>query len=237
MPLHSAKRKNVSNSLQAKCRGLAPCLSLLPLPAQHSMESALCAAIVTNFVESSGDIVQMSAVSDMVNGWNGGIIQAGRHAAFVTPTYLVSTLYTFHLGEVRLASTLRGPNVDSTQDGKEIPTRDAVVSRSTKARQIHIKVVNTDPSKAIPLQISQTGVHVSNPARLETLNGSALTERTTSHVRNWCTPRGAQLPRSALFITLPEHAVSVIAMDIDLKMMGSRQPRCLSRHRRSGFDL
>ncbi len=40
----------------------------------------------------------MSAVSDLVNGWPGGIIQASRHGVFVTPIYLVNRLYATHLG-------------------------------------------------------------------------------------------------------------------------------------------
>ena len=60
---------------------------MLPLPRQHSMESALYAARLMNVFERSGDLVAMTAVSDLVNGWPGGIIQAGRHGVYVTPTY------------------------------------------------------------------------------------------------------------------------------------------------------
>jgi alpha-L-arabinofuranosidase len=93
----------------------------LPLPAQHSMQSALYGARLMNVFERTGDMVGMSAVSDMVNGWSGGIIQASRHAVFVTPTYLVNTLYASHLGHERLASTLRGPTFDSTLEGMAVP--------------------------------------------------------------------------------------------------------------------
>src|SRR6266702_3764217 len=56
----------------------------LPLPRQHSMESALYAVRLMNVFERSGDLVEMSAVSDMVNGWSGGVIQASRHGVFIT---------------------------------------------------------------------------------------------------------------------------------------------------------
>ena len=46
----------------------------------------------------------MTAVSDLVNGWSGGIIQASRHDVFVTPTYLVIRLYNETLGRDRLAA-------------------------------------------------------------------------------------------------------------------------------------
>ena len=44
-----------------------------PVPSQHSMESALYAVRLMNVFERS-DIVAMSAVSDMVNGWSGGMV-------------------------------------------------------------------------------------------------------------------------------------------------------------------
>ena len=77
----------------------------LPIERQYSMESALYGARLMNVFERS-DLVEMSAVSDLVNGWPGGIIQAGRHSVFVTPLYLVNQLYSEHRGDVRLASTV-----------------------------------------------------------------------------------------------------------------------------------
>jgi len=188
----------------------------LPLPAQHSMESALYAACLMNVFERTGNLVAMSAVSDMVNGWSGGIIQASRHAVFATPTYLVNVLYASHLGRERLASALRGPTFDSTLEGTAVPSIDAVVSRSANGRQIFIKIVNSDPSQAIPTQILLTGVQVAKQARTETLNGDELkasndfTHPDLVHVTADTIAAG-----SSFAITLPKHSVSVITMDVD----------------------
>jgi len=46
----------------------------LPSKRQYSMESALYGARLMNVFERSGEIVEMSAVSDLVNGWAGGVI-------------------------------------------------------------------------------------------------------------------------------------------------------------------
>ena len=70
----------------------------LPTERQYSMESALYGARLMNVFERMGDLVEMSAVSDLVNGWPGGIIQAGRHGVFVSPIYLVNQLYNEHRG-------------------------------------------------------------------------------------------------------------------------------------------
>lgn len=69
----------------------------LPVPRQHSMESALYGARLMNVFERSTDVVEMTAVSDLINGWPGGVIQASRHSLFVTPTYLAIKLYNEHL--------------------------------------------------------------------------------------------------------------------------------------------
>ncbi len=188
----------------------------LPLPAQHSMESALYAARLMNVFERTGNLVAMSAVSDMVNGWSGGIIQASRHAVFATPTYLVNVLYASHLGRERLASALRGPTFDSTLEGTAVPSIDAVVSRSANGGQIFIKIVNSDPSQAIPTRILLTGVHVAKQARIETLNGNELkasndfTHPDLVHVTTDTIVAGPSFA-----ITLPRHSVSVITMDVD----------------------
>lgn len=188
----------------------------LPLPAQHSMESALYGARLMNVFERSGNLVQMSAVSDMVNGWNGGIIQASRHAVFVTPTYLVNMLYASRLGQERLTAILRGPTFDSMQEGTGISVLDAVVSRSASGRQIFVKIVNTDPSQAILLWISTAGTHVAKQAQIETLNSDTLTASNDFshpdrvHITEQSIEAGASFT-----ITLPEHSVSVITMDVE----------------------
>jgi alpha-N-arabinofuranosidase len=188
----------------------------LPLPAQHSMESALYAARLMNVFERTGDLVQMSAVSDMVNGWNGGMVQASRHAVFVTPTYLVNALYASHLGRDRLISTLLGPTFDSTLEGTSVPALDAVVSRSANGRQIFIKIVNTDPLQAIPTQILITGVHIIKRAHIETLNTNELKAS-----NDFTHPDSVRVTSTAIAggptfaITLPEHSVSVVTIGID----------------------
>ena len=187
----------------------------LPLPRQQSMESALYAARLMNVFERSGDVVQMSAVSDMVNGWTGGVIQASRHAVYVTPTYFVNALYASHLGHDRLSSTLQGPTFDSTLEGKAIPTIDAVASRSSDGRQIFIKAVNSDPKSDAITKVSLTGVQVARDAQIEMLDSDELTTSNDfSHpdaVHVTTNKIGAGL---SFTVTLPRHSVSVITLQV-----------------------
>ena len=187
----------------------------LSLPQQHSMESAIYAARLMNVFERSGDVVQMSAVSDMVNGWTGGVIQASRHAVFVTPTYLVNQLYASHLGRERISITLQSPLFDSTLEGKSVPALDAVVSRSADGRQMFIKAVNTDPANAIDAKVSVEHAAISRRARMETLNGNGLT--TSNDFTNPDAVAVSDRPIEAgrnFTLTLPEHSVSVITLEV-----------------------
>jgi alpha-N-arabinofuranosidase len=187
----------------------------LPLPRQHSMEAALYAARLMNVFERTGDLVEMSAVSDMVNGWSGGVIQASRHAVFVTPTYLVNMLYATHLGRQRLASTLRGPTFDSTLEGKAIPTIDAVVSRTADGRRVFIKAVNTDP-RALPLEVLLAGVRARQQAHIEILNGDGLTASNDfTHPDTVHITMNSLAAGPSFTVTLPEHSVSVITLEVD----------------------
>jgi alpha-N-arabinofuranosidase len=185
-------------------------------PRQHSMESAIYAGRLMNVFERTGELVQMSAVSDLVNGWTGGIIQASRHGIFVTPTYFVNALYASHLGRDRLSSTLRGPTFDSTLEGKAVPTLDAVVSRSADGRQIFIKAVNTDPAHPVSTKVSLTGVTIAHQAKMETLNSDGLTT-----ANDFSHPDAVRVETSlfdagpSFTLMLREHSVSVITLQVE----------------------
>ena len=187
----------------------------LPLPRQHSMESALYAGRLMNVFERAGDRVEMSAVSDMVNGWTGGVIQASRHGVFVTPTYLVNALYASHLGRYRLAATVEGPTFDATLEGKSVPTMDAVVSRSVDGRKIFIKAVNTDPAKTLITKITLSGARVSPQGQIETINGESLmsfNDFTHPNAVHSTTNKFTQ--GSTFVVRLPQHSVSVITLEL-----------------------
>ncbi|HET7457790.1 MAG TPA: alpha-L-arabinofuranosidase C-terminal domain-containing protein, partial [Gemmatimonadaceae bacterium] len=119
----------------------------VPERMQHGMDAALYGARMMLVFERASPIVAMSAVSDMVNGWPGGIIQAGRERAFVSPLYHANAMFAAHAGRDRLRTTVDGPafGVDPTRRGALAPAVDAVASRSADGRRIFVKLVNTDP--------------------------------------------------------------------------------------------
>jgi alpha-L-arabinofuranosidase len=169
----------------------------LPTARQYSMEAALYGARLMNVFERSGDLVEMSAVSDLVNGWPGGIIQAGRHDVFVTPIYLVNQLYSTHRGEVRLASEINSPTFNTSREGTNVSYLDATASRS--GNTIFVKAVNTDPTSALTTTITLRGLKPFGAAEVKTLTDPALSIQTRS------IPAGDRL-----VVTLPKKSVSVI---------------------------
>ncbi|HET7287691.1 MAG TPA: alpha-L-arabinofuranosidase C-terminal domain-containing protein, partial [Pyrinomonadaceae bacterium] len=157
----------------------------LPLERQYSIESAIYGARLMNVFERSGDLVEMSAVSDLVNGWPGGIIQASRHDVFITPLYLVNQIYNEHRGDVRLSTTVNTPDVDATA--------------SRRGNTIFIKAVNTNLTSSFVTTITVEGVAPGTRAEIKTIAGRAATVQSKS------------IPAGRRFTTtLPNQSVSVI---------------------------
>ena len=90
----------------------------LPEARQYSMEAALYGARLLNVFERSSPLVAMSAESDLVNGWPGGIVQASRDGVFVSPLYHVNQLYNDHLGRDRLEDLGRRADVRHEPGGQ-----------------------------------------------------------------------------------------------------------------------
>jgi alpha-N-arabinofuranosidase len=160
----------------------------LPLERQYSIEAALYGARLMNVFERSGDLVKMSAVSDLVNGWPGGIIQASRHDVFVTPIYLVNQLYNDHRGDVRLSTTVSSPDIDATA--------------SRRGNTIFIKAVNMSLTSSFVTTIGLEGVAPAARAEIQTIAGRAASVETKS------------IPVSRRFVVkLPRESVSVITIN------------------------
>ncbi|HJQ27549.1 MAG TPA: alpha-L-arabinofuranosidase C-terminal domain-containing protein [Blastocatellia bacterium] len=184
-------------------------------PQQYSMLSALYGARLMNVFERTNGLVAMSAVSDLVNGWPGGIIQASRHAVFVSPVYHANALYANHLGVERLRATVDSPLFDSSREGKGVPYLDAIVSRSADARQIYIKAVNTHQSRPISVKVNLAGAQASGSAEVWTLAANSLND-----ANSFATPDAVAVRRSTIQaapsfdVLLPEHSVTILTLTI-----------------------
>ena len=181
----------------------------------YSIDQALYAARLMNVFERSNAIVSMSAVSDLVNGWSGGIIQAGRRSVFVAPTYLVNQLYVEHLGAERLATTVESPVFDSSLEGKAISYLDAVASRSRDGRRVFVKAVNTDHARPLSTAIKLVGAKVGPRAEL-----AAITATSPGAFNSFVTPDAIAIRRSSIeaaettTVTLPPASVVILTLEV-----------------------
>jgi alpha-L-arabinofuranosidase len=180
---------------------------------QHSILSALYGARLMNVFERRGGLVTMSAVSDLINGWPGGIIQASRHGVFVTPLYLVNQLYATRLGAERLAARVESPTFDSSREGKNVPALDVVVSRSADGKRIFVKAVNTDLTKPVNVRVKISGASVGPQADVETVRADS-----PAAANSFATPQAVTIRRSTVgagndfVVELPQHSVSVVTL-------------------------
>ena len=184
----------------------------LPSERQYSIESALYAARLMNVFERSG-VVGMSAVSDLVNGWPGGIIQAGRQSVFVSPIYLVNQLYGEHRGDLLLSTTVSSPTFNTSREGTNISYLDAVASRTTDGKTVFIKAVNTSRTSALLTTITIDGAIPAARAEIDTLTAPSVNVFNDFSRPNAVFIQQRMLPSGRRFsVTLPKQSVSVIVL-------------------------
>jgi alpha-N-arabinofuranosidase len=187
----------------------------LPEARQHSMEAAVYGARLMNVFERSAPFVAMSAASDLVNGWPGGIIQASRTGLFVTPLYHVNQLYATRLGRRRLWTWVEGPTFDSSREGRGVPYVDATASRAgDDDARIYVKIVNTDPARSVDVTVTVHGVALLPDAEWVLLAGDGPQARTSFGAPDAIAPRRLSLRpgKGGFDVRLPAQSVSVITL-------------------------
>lgn len=211
--------RDVDKLIQQEAKGRTIRLAInewgldLPETRQHSMEAALYGARLMNVFERSSPLVAMSAESDLVNGWPGGIIQVSRDRLFVTPLYHVNVLYQ-HVGRDRLRTTVEGPTFDTSREGTAVPVLDAVASRAADRSAIYLKVVNTDPANAVNTHIELRGVAVQPAGVWHVLSAETLQAHNSFATPAAVRPRGGGpiAAGSRMDVLLPARSVSVIVL-------------------------
>jgi alpha-N-arabinofuranosidase len=166
-----------------------------------------------NVFERSSPLVAMTAESDLVNGWPGGIIQAGRDRLFVTPAYHLNQLYNAHRGRDRLKVSVEGPTFDTSKEGTGVPVVDAVASRSADGSEIYVKAVNTSPTSAVDTEIDLRGVDVRPEGEWHVLTAPTVETHNSFATPDAVRPRREMLkPGPRFHVALPPRSVSVIVL-------------------------
>jgi alpha-N-arabinofuranosidase len=180
----------------------------VPESRQHGMDAALYGARLMLVFERASPLVAMTAVSDLINGWPGGIIQASRHGVFVTPLYHANRLFAGHLGAERLATEVAGPSFGA-------PALDAVASRSADGRLIYLKIVNAHPTLALDARVELRGVAIGAATEWELLAAPGPAARNDFAAPDAIAPRQVPLRGGARFtLRLPARSVSVVTLHV-----------------------
>jgi alpha-N-arabinofuranosidase len=191
----------------------------LPVPRQHSMEAALYGARLMNVFERQGDLIAMSAVSDLVNGWPGGIIQASRHRVFTTPTYSVIEAYSKNRGDWRVAAEVDSALTLQPADpelGSDVPALDAVASVTDDGRTLFLKLVNTSPDRDVTAGLQVSGATSAVVEQLLRIGGASLEEANDFGASPIGLVSAPQPSAGApLRVTLERHSVTVVRLRLE----------------------
>jgi alpha-N-arabinofuranosidase len=188
----------------------------LPMPRQHTMEPALYGARLMNAFERQGDLIAMSAISDLVNGWPGGIIQASRHRVYTTPQYSVIQAYARSRGDWRVAAEVESALTHRPTDpelGTEVPALDAVASVTDDGKTLFLKLVNTSLDRAVAARIEVTGAAPGSGRVLRV--GSESLEQSNSFRGTPIRVRESELSAAdAGSVHLDAHSVTVVRLEL-----------------------
>jgi alpha-N-arabinofuranosidase len=180
----------------------------------YSMEGALYGARLMNVFERSSPTVAMSAESDLVNGWPGGIIQASRHGLFVSPLYYVNLLYNQSLGRERLRTAVVGPTFDTSNEGRGVQALDAVASRSADGSRLFVKLVNTSAAN-VNARIELRGAAIAPEAEWHVLAADGPALRNGFATPDAIRPRREVVRAGPSFeLSLPRQSVSVLVVKV-----------------------
>ena len=183
------------------------------------MQAALYGARLMNAFERKGDLIEMSAISDLVNGWPGGVIQASRRRLFTTPNYAVIRAYNAHRGDWRLEAETEVNVLHQPTDpelGKDIPALDVVASISEDGKEIQLKVVNTSMDTDIPTEIRIEGLDgsIASEAEVVTIRGATLEAANSFQEPDAVTARQRSLSSAGgrISFSFEKHSVNVIVL-------------------------
>ena len=170
-----------------------------------------------NVFERQGDLIRMSAVSDLVNGWPGGVIQASRHDVFTTATYSVIEAYNSHRGDWRLKSDVECSIEYDPGDpslGTAVPALDVSVTANDEGTELFLKVVNTSAENPIRARVELEGIEsqLGDKGTATTVTAATLETANTFSEPDLVSSGRSEFPISGprFEYAFPEHSVTVI---------------------------
>ena len=173
----------------------------------QSMEGAVYASRMMNGFERNGGIVEANSISDLLNGWVGGIIQASRDRIYGTAQYYAVKLYGDHFGTDRLQAEVTSPLL---QPGT--PAIDAVATRTADASTLFVKISNADQTHAIRTTIDLRGFAPEAEVAMDLLSASSPLVRNSFSNPQQISPAETEVDCGyGCAIVLPPDSVAVLS--------------------------
>ena len=140
----------------------------------ESMEGAVYAARAMNGFERDGDIVEANCISDLLNGWVGGVIQASRDRVYGTAQYYALKLWSDHLGTDRMHVDVVSPDLAAP----EASAVDAIATRSPDGNTLYVKLSNA-AMQAMQTAVSVRGFQDDGTVQVQMLHSADVHARNT----------------------------------------------------------
>lgn len=140
----------------------------------QSMDGAVYAARAMNGFERDGDIVAANCISDLLNGWVGGVIQASRDRVYGTAQYYALQLWSDHLGTERLHTDVISPNLRAAAAN----TVDAIATIDREHNALYVKLSNAD-LRPLQTTVSVHGFRHGGTVQVQMLQSANVHARNT----------------------------------------------------------
>ncbi len=174
----------------------------------QSMDGAVYASRMMNGFEREGEVVEANSISDLLNGWVGGVIQASRDRVYGTPQYYAVKLYSDHPAVDRLQSVTESPKLPGG-----VPAIDAVAGHSADGTRMYVKLSNADMAHTVRTTISVEGNSNKHQAQLEILSSRTSGQRNTFTAPEAVAPLGRTVRcKQACTVDLPPDSVAVLTL-------------------------
>ncbi len=172
----------------------------------QSMDGAVYASRMMNGFERDGDVVEANSISDLLNGWVGGVIQASRDRVYGTAEFYAVDLYSRHLGTDRLDTAISSPALPGGP-----PALDGVATRSADRSQLFFKVSNADPEHPVAARIDVAGIDKLGEVQLALLRAENRSTRNSFEAPRAVAPVEQTLHcKRTCDVELPADSVAVL---------------------------
>jgi alpha-N-arabinofuranosidase len=178
---------------------------------QNTLRDALVAALNFNIFHAHADRVTMTNVAQMVNVLQ-AMILTDKDKMVLTPTYHAFKMYVPFQDATSLPLSIKG-NTSYTLGNASIPGVSASAARG-KDGKVHLALVNTDPSKAVDVEVSVGGKQPA-AASGDVLSAGAMDAHNTFKDPQAVKPApfSARAAGGKLSIKVPAKAVVVVALE------------------------